>query len=253
MRLALLILMWLAPTLLFAQNSSQYEFDEANTKLENGDYKNALQQYRTIIADGEESGALYLNMGIAAVQLDSLGLAKYYFTRALAFDTAEQEANTALDFVNSQFSRQSATLPKLPWDKLVDILKVSPGTFGVFMIGYIILCIAVLLLLAKWFNFISFKKLPTLIMSIAGVGMVVLILAFYVDYVDQRYDEAILITEQSSVTQKPDSTSTLVSMAYEGYPLTIDQSVSEGHSDWYYVRLGNGLYGWIKKSGILKL
>ena len=39
-------------------------------------------------------------------------------------------------------------------------------------------------------------------------------------------------------------------MAYEGYDLTIDWKKSKTIENWYYIRLGNGQFGWIKAKGI---
>ncbi len=233
-----------------AQNSAQLTFDNANDLLKEGKYHEALKQYRVIEKTGFESGPLYLNMGIATVQIDSLGLAKYYFLKAEKFKSVEVQSSQALEFVNSQFSRQSAILPKLPWDRAVDVFKRKPGTFGLFVIGYIFLCISLLMIVMKWFNIIELPKHKNLIITGFTISAVIIGLSFYVDYVDQRYDEAVLITEQSPVSETPSESSALVSMAYEGYDLTIDHKMSSNQPGWYYIRLGNGQYGWVKEKGI---
>lgn len=233
-----------------AQSSPQLRFDEANDLLESGDYRKALREYREIERSEYVSGPLYLNMGIAAVQLDSLGLAKFYFLHAQKFDFTAESANLALDFVNSQFSRQSASLPKLPWDRAVDYFKVSPGTFGLFVIGYCVFCLALLLVVSRWFKLFSIPKEKNVIVSLFVIAVLIITLAYYVDYVDQRYDEAVLITEDSFVSTAPDENAELVSMAYEGYNLIIDRKKSATRENWYYIRLGNGQYGWMKAKGI---
>lgn len=233
-----------------AQSSPQARFDSANDLLEEGDYRGALKAYREIEDSENISGPLYLNMGIAAVQIDSLGLAKFYFLNAQKFETVKKSADKALEFVNSQFSRQSAKLPKLPWDRAVDLFKITPGTFGLFMIGYSILCLALLIIISGWFNLFSIPKKKNVIISCLVIAISIITLSYYVDYVDQRYDEAILIKESSEVRKSPEADSELVSMAYEGYDLTIDWKRSAAQSNSYYVRLGNGQFGWIKAKGI---
>jgi hypothetical protein len=52
------------------------------------------------------------------------------------------------------------------------------------------------------------------------------------------------------VLELPDDESPLVSIAYEGYDLTVDQWESKEEDGWIYVRLGNGQYGWTKPEGI---
>ncbi len=237
----------------YTQTGPQAAFDLANTELENGNYNTALQQYKSIEQNGHISGALYLNMGIAATQVDSLGLAKYYLLKARQFDEVSMEAGRALEYVNSQFSRQSATLPKLPWDRAVDYLKSGPGAKGVFFTGIVFAFVALILLAGKWFSFIRFEKQAHIIAGSAILAALIVILAFYTDYVDRRYDEAVLVEQESRVLERPAADAPLVSMAYEGYSLTLDHRESEGHDGWYYVRLGNGQYGWIEAQGIKTL
>ena len=93
--LQVLLFSFVFSSLLNAQNSPQFKFDEANEILEKGEYNNALSVYREIEETDFVSGALYLNMAIAAVQVDSLGLAKYYFKKASIFDDVEPKATKA--------------------------------------------------------------------------------------------------------------------------------------------------------------
>ena len=233
-----------------AQQSAQATFDEANTLFENGDLTEALNLYRTIESTGNVSGALFLNMGITAVQLDSLGLAKFYFLKATDFKTTSARAETALNYVESQFSRQSATLPKLPWDRAVQWINDELTASGLFLIGFFITTAGLVLLYLSWFNKLPFQKAFPYMITLIIAGTTLAGLSFYADYVNQRYDEAVLISNSQRVLQSPDPDATLQSIAYEGYDLTIDHWKSEEQPNWLYVRLGNGQYGWIQQQGV---
>ncbi|MGN8224570.1 GW dipeptide domain-containing protein [Gracilimonas sp. BCB1] len=233
-----------------AQQSPQATFDEANTLFENGDLAEAFSLYRSIEASGHVSGALYLNMGIAAIQLDSLGLAKFYFLKATDFITTASQAETALDYVNSQFSRQSAMLPKLPWDRAVQWINEVPSAAGLFLIGFIVTTAGLILLYLSWFYNLSFQNISSYVIALVLTGSALAGLSFYADYVNQRYDAAVLINNSQRVLQAPNTDATLESIAYEGYDLTVDHWKSEEQPDWLYVRLGNGQYGWIQDSGV---
>lgn len=237
-------------SVLKAQQNPQILFDEANTLIEDNNFYDAMSSYRAIENSGMDSGALFLNMGIAATQIDSLGLAKYYFLKATQFETTSDLAIEALQYVESQFSRQSATLPKLPWDKAVDWLKDGPGVTTMFFAGFVFIIIAVFFVLSKWFELFSFKKIATTVSSLAILGILILLLSFYVDYVDGRYSEAVIIISEVQVKQSSNETSDLVSLAYEGYSVTVDLSRSNFENNWLYIRLGNGQFGWIENNGI---
>lgn len=233
-----------------AQQSPQAIFDEANTLLEEGDLNGAMSRYRSISATGQVSGALYLNMGITALRLDSMGIAKYYFLKAQGFETTSEQAVQALDYVNSQFSRQSAVLPKLPWDRAVEWINTVPGASGLFVIGFLLTLSGLILLYGCWFGSFQFSSYSSIIISLIIAGTVVGGLAFYADYVDQRYDHAVLVDNSQRVYETSNPDGTLVSIAYEGYDLTVDNWKSGEVEDWLYVRLGNGQFGWIPQEGV---
>ena len=248
-RFFLFLMILLTAQTVSAWQGPQVMFDQANTLLENGDYLGALKAYHDIEELGEVSGALYLNMGISALQIDSLGLSKYYFLKATDFASTQESAELALEYVESQFGRQSAMLPKLPWDKAIDSLKEGTGASGVFIVGFILILISVSIIILNWFNVITLKKQATIISTATITSIMVVVLAFYVDYVDQRYNEGVIISKEIPVTQQPNESADLVSLAYEGYSVTIDNFESEKAEGWYYIRLGNGQFGWIQLEG----
>lgn len=232
-----------------AQQSPQAAFDQANTLFSEGELSEAMDGYRTIEASGTVSGALYLNMGITAVQLDSMGLAKYYFLKASEFKSTKERAVKALEYVNSQFSRQSAILPKLPWDRAIQWLNDVPGAGGVFILGFLITLCGLILLYLGWLNKLNTSAFSSYIVTLIITGTAVAGLAFYADYVDQRYDAAVLISTSQRVLEAPNPESALISIAYEGYDLTIDHWKSAEYPNWLYVRLGNGQFGWTQRNG----
>lgn len=233
-----------------ARQSPQATFDEAGELLDEGEIREAFSRYKSIEKNGWASGPLFLNLGITAMQLDSMGLAKYYFLKAERFEDTNEEAGVALEYVNRQFSRKSAMLPKLPWDRAVEWMINGPGVMMIFVVGFCITMVGLMLLYLKWFGTFHHSKSSTVITTLLIAGTVVALSAFYADYVDRRYDEAIYINAQSKVYESPNEQATLVSMAYEGYRLTVDHYKSEEKDGWYYIRLGNGQYGWIASKGV---
>ena len=232
-----------------AKQNTQLMFDQANTLLEENNFMGALESYKKIEQIGEISGPLFLNMGIAAMEIDSLGLAKYYFLKAQGFSATKIQATEALEFVSSQFSRQSAMLPKLPWDRAVDTLKSGIGATSIFVIGFLMILVSIIVIILDWFKFIQIPRKFIIIATATSLSILTIILAFYIDYVDQRYKEGLIIAKEVPVTTQPIENADLVSIAYEGYSITVDIFNSENTKGWYYIRLGNGQYGWIRIPG----
>jgi len=236
-------------TLLMAQ-SPQVRFDQANSWLEKGEFRDAMEVYRGIESDGYRSGALFLNMGIVATELDSMGLAKYYFERSAGFSETAERAENALEYVNAQFSRQSVILPKLPWDNAVEWLIHGPGATGVFFIGFILVLTAFILVMLNWYHIFTLNRHDTVIATLIIISVSTVVLSFYTDYVDQRYKNGVVVDTELRVVADPENDPELVSMAYEGYSVTVDLRMSGEHQDLLYIRLGNGQYGWIERSGV---
>lgn len=237
----------------FAQQNAQALFDNANEMLQQGNYQQALSLYHDLEERNTISGALFLNIGISYQRIDSLGKAKFYFLKASQFEETEQRAQEALNFVESQFSRQSAVLPKLPWDVATDWLQEYIGAKNMLLIGIIVLNIGVLLFIGHWFLQFYPKILRISGLSLVGVALLIIATSFYTQYISERYSKAVMVTEKISVLEKPTEDAPVVSRAYEGYTFTVDHRRSKSQQQWTYVRMTNGLYGWIPNSEILIL
>lgn len=236
-----------------AQQNAQATFDEANEYLESGNYQQAISLYKNLETQNTVSGALFLNMGISYQRIDSLGVSKYYFLKAKKFDETESRAEEALEYIESQFSRQSAVLPKLPWDIATNWMQENIGDKTLLFAGILLLNIGVLLFVAHWFlrwypNILRIAGLSTI-----AVSIIVVAASFYTQYVDNRYSSAVMVTDQISVLEQPTEEAPVVSRAYEGYTFIVDHYQSEEQPEWSHVRMSNGLYGWIPNSEILIL
>lgn len=237
----------------FGQQSPQAIFDQANDELESGNYQEAISLYQDLENRNSISGALFLNMGISYQRIDSLGKAKYYFLKASKFDETQDRAEQALEYVDTQFSRQSAVLPKLPWDVATNWLQQNIGADNLLLIGVFLLNIGVIIFALHWF--VSWYPEYLRISGLVAICLSVLIIAvsFYTHYVNERYSPAVMITQKVPVLERPQQEASLVSQAYEGYTFTVDHYRSESQPGWSYVRMSNGLYGWIPNREILIL
>lgn len=230
--------------------AQQARFDEATFLLEQNEFRNALDMYHSIADNGYSSGALWLNMGIAYTALDSLGVAKYYLLQAKDHSETESLAEDALSYVNERFNRRSAVLPQLPWNRFFNFLSEQAGPFLLFILALIALYGGTAFVIAAWFSepyrsAFRYAGLSLLIFSGLIFGT-----AFYVQYLDSKHGTGVLVDRQATVYQQPDPESVAVSTAYEGYTLQVDFIKSERYDDWSYVRLENGMFGWVNNRSI---
>jgi tetratricopeptide (TPR) repeat protein len=237
----------------FGQEGPQPTFDKANELLNSGEYEQAITLYQQLESRNQWSGALFLNLGISYQRIDSLGKAKFYYLRSAEFEETASKAQQALNYVNDQFSHQSAVLPKLPWDVATTWLQKNIGASILLAVAIIVLNIGILLFIVRWFirwipSFFRMGSLGTI-----GLALLVMATAFYTQYVSDRYRKAVMVTEKVAVVEKPSSENSVVSQAFEGYTFTVDHRRSGQQPNWSYVRMSNGLYGWIPSSEIMIL
>jgi tetratricopeptide (TPR) repeat protein len=231
----------------------QAAFDRATTLLEEQEYMEAIDHYNKIQQEGDLSGALWLNLGVAYVQLDSLGKAKYYMLKAAEYDETEALAEEALERIENQFSRRSAVLPMLPWDRFFNLLDHYFGSTGLMVIGLLLLNITSGLLLAAWFR--PGYKQPLKKLSYASALLTCLFIFFsiFLSLQNSWYDTGVTVEDQATVYDRADINSAVVSTAYEGYTMRVytSEKAPDTDGEWYYVRLENGLYGWVDQEAIL--
>lgn len=249
LRLSIILLSALlsAPAL-FGQQS---RFDTATELLEDQNYVQAISQYQSIADDGYVSGALWLNMGVAYARLDSLGKAKFYMLQAREYPETEQLARESLETVNNSFSRRSAVLPLLPWERFIHWADRTFGVSGLMIIGLLLLNAGAGALLTRWFypgkkSLFNYASIAT-----GGLAIICMGLSIFIDLQNDWYGTGVTVEKQTTVYDKPDRQSAEVSTAYEGYTMRVDRRKSESADEWHYIRLENGMYGWIEKEKIL--
>ncbi|MEX0944469.1 MAG: SH3 domain-containing protein [Balneolaceae bacterium] len=240
--------------------AQQSRFDTANSLLEENSYSEAIQLYKSIADDGYDSGALWLNMGVAYSQVDSLGLAKFYLLKAKNYRETANPAEEALTYVNDRFSRQSAVLPDLPWDRFFSYLSDSYGVSFIAISALIIFYLAVALLIGSWFRVDYVKPLRYSSYTMLITALLIFLLSWIVYYQDNRYDTAVMVGRESTVYEQPREDASVITTAFEGYKLKIDNNRvastddnNQDGNDWVYIRLENGMYGWIQCDGLKRL
>lgn len=252
MKQGLFTLCVLVACLMFTAGAAaqQAQFDHANSLMEQQRVEEAFDIYRSIEETGRHSGKLYFNMALASMYQDSLGLAKYYLLQAVKFPDAREDAVQALDYVNDQFDRRSAVLPKLPWDRFFEWMASMIGASTLMITGILLLNLGVGGLIGSWFTNKASVWLKRSGYATGILSLLLMLSALYLYYHDNRFDTAVMVDRQAIVYERPSPSSPSVSNAYEGYTMTVDTRRSAGESDWYYVRLENGMYGWIQQERV---
>ena len=249
----ILVLFWAIDSAAVAQQNPQFKFEKANQLLQQGKIEQALHDYKQLAENEQVSGALFINMGYANLELGKLGKAKYYYLKAKQFDSTQKQAAEGLDYVQSRLSHKSVILPPLPWEKALDWFRHTFGMTLLLAVGLFLIHLGVVVLALSWLRQVNSPLIGKVTAGIAALGILIMLLSFYINYRQQRYSAAVMITPQSTVMEQPAAKADSVNKAYEGYRFMVDHKKSQNHKQWIYVRMSNGSWGWIRRKEIMIL
>lgn len=245
-----LVLLLLSVEKVGLAQAAQAAFDRANEQFQQGNYVKSIRDYQTILRGGYESGALYLNLGIAYTEIDSLGMAKAWLLQAEKFDETREQAILALEFIESKFSRRAAILPTLPWERFT---RTQLQDWGLKGIGYFsLLCFYLfsLCVLAYWFLPSRFKRWSRYSIILFGVVFLASLVNYgYAYHLEHNFMQAVTVVDEHEVYEQPNTESVVISKSYEGYTFRVD-SRKRSEPMWYFVRMSNGVEGWIQKKDV---
>lgn len=229
----------------------QVVFDKAGKALQSNNYSEAKQKYKALLEANYDQGAVLINLGYIYAVQDSLGHAIYYFRQAELKPEFEQQAKEGLRYARQRLPNREVMLPKLPWQQAFDWAGRTIGSNGLMSAGLLFLYISVFFTLMYWFTrFMHHKGTLYLIYGSLLIAVLLAIGSVHIAHLQQRYDIGVLVTSEQQVYAESDRSSSVISSAYEGYSFTIDYSKSKPDEGWYYVRLSNGMFGWIEDDGI---
>ena len=99
------------------QGQAQGLFNEAAQNYKNEAYKKAIEQWNTILDNGQHSAALYYNMANAHYKLNQVGPSIYYYEKALALAPNDAQIKTNLVFAQNAKVDAITPLPKTIFSK----------------------------------------------------------------------------------------------------------------------------------------
>jgi hypothetical protein len=229
----------------------QVVFDEAGKAIQENNYPEAKQKLKSLLEANYEHGAVQLNLGYIYAVQDSLGNAIYYFRQAELHPEYQQQAKEGLRYARQRLPNREVVLPKLPWQQAFDWAGRTIGSNGLMTATLLFLYITVFFTLLYWFTqFMHHKGTLYLIYGSLLITLLLAIGSIHIAHLQQKYDIGVLVSSEQPVYSESDRSSSIISSAYEGYSFTIDYSQSKPDENWYYVRLSNGMFGWIEGDGL---
>ena len=222
-------------------------FNQGNEYYKAGKFAQAIAQWQKIIGEGIKNHNVYFNLGNAYYKQDKKGLAIACYLKARLLDPTDKDSAANLRFVSQQ-TVDKITLPeKGPLRKFMIAIFdwLSPNLltvlFTVFYLG-----------IFSWLSICVVKKKTTISSTILWilVGGVILAGGLLGEKLHQlNISRGVVGEPKLDILSGPGEDYTLISTIHEGTTFTI---LEEGKG-WLEIVLLNGVKGWVKEGGVIKL
>jgi len=229
----------------FAQSS----FEKGNALYQKGEYKQAAQEYESILKEEKQHSAeLYFNLGNCYYKLNKVAPSIYNYEKALVLKPNDTETLNNLKFAKKLTIDEIKDVPKVGFAKLIQNFT---GIFNYNTWAWISIGIAFAFLLS--FIGYYFSQL-TLSKRIYFIGMFILLFALLLSVSagiteKSHYDNdlpAIVFAEMAEVHSEPQKAGPSIFLLHEGAKVYVKETLE----NWKKIELTDGTEGWIDASAI---
>ncbi len=225
--------------------------DSADYYYQKGDFKNAIEKYKSLIDSGYVAAELYYNLGNSYFRNGDFTHAILNFERAKLLDPNDEDINFNLQLAYLKVTAKNEKEPELAvniWMKNLRSVLSSDNWAIISIVSFILLLSSVLVFLFS--NNMLIKKL---ILGF-GIFMVILTVSSFVFSSLRKSDIMecnIAIINEPTITVKssPDIAGKDVFVAYEGTKVYVTDSIQ----GWRQIRLINGEVGWLPESSVIEI
>ena len=242
MKVYLITLLSLA-SLAFA-DQTDHLFQQGVQAYQSGDYAKAIESFQGVLQLGQESAALYFNLGNAYYKTDDIARAIVNYERAKRLDAHDED----IDF-NLQIA-QLRVVDKIPTPEMDYFFKLWQNIKnGISMNLLTILALAVYILLIVLWIMKLFAKRPALQNGVRYAVTPTLIVLLLISLLfglrlheDLTTRYGVILAHKVAVTSSPAADATEVFALHEGVKVRIVAT----SGDFFRIRLSDGKDGWVQ-------
>ncbi|PWA06882.1 tetratricopeptide repeat protein [Flavobacterium psychrotolerans] len=240
----ILFILLLTTQVFFAQNG----FEKGNALYQNGNYKDAITAYESVLNANKQSAELYFNLGNCYYKLNKVAPTIYNYEKALVLNPNDNEIQNNLKFARKLQIDEIKEVPQVGFAKLI---RDFTGIFHYNSWAWISVSLAILFLL--FFVGYYFSQ-TTVSKRIFFFGMFFLVFLILISVLAALFEKshyenerpAIVFAEIVSVKSEPKSSSSDVLVLHEGTKVF----VLEVLDNWKKIQLTDGTEGWIANNAI---
>lgn len=214
-------------------------------------YREAMEVFQRLIADGYVSLDLYYNLGNAAYKNGDLGLSVLSYERALVLDPGNADVTHNLNVVRARLRDRIEPIPLLFFLRWWNDLKTASRPEALFhwSLGFFTL------FAAAAFVFFGIRQVTARrIALVAGVlllgaSVVTLTMSLQRTADIEAHRDAVVMRSEVPVRSAPDATGVESFLIHEGLKVRI----LDTRDGLYRIRLDDGKTGWIEQSALVRI
>lgn len=224
---------------------------QANESYSKGQYKEAAQQYESILANEGEAPELYYNLGNAYYKTNEIGRSILNYERALRLYPTYDDALANLALAQLKVIDNVVPAPSFFIGRWIEyLIKLLSSNQWIYLsLGMFVLC----LISSFIFIFGSSRLLRKYAFYIGSVLLIGSILTVVFSGIRKEqlvnHDNAIIMTGAITIKSSPDRSGTDLFQLHEGTKVQIKSSLGK----WVEIKLGNGSIGWVEVVNIEKI
>lgn len=251
--LSSIFMLLLATPRLSLAGTPELLFDTGSRAYLDGNWFEALNNWRQIENLGYHSGSLYFNIGNAYYKMGEIGEAILYWEKAARLLGDNEDLTANLEVARSRLIDKQDEFVKLPVWNWLDFL-LSRFSVGFLTWSGVILCFSLFLVLAlrRWIWRGSTSR--NWFGRLAWILTVVLVIDLTLVIVHARSEklrrEGVLIAAEAEVLSAPaEGSGKLLFTLHEGAKVKVLRSLK----DWHEIEIGKNKQGWLRsgKLGII--
>ncbi|GMR25705.1 MAG: tetratricopeptide repeat protein [Ignavibacteria bacterium] len=225
--------------------------ENGNSFYRNGEYDNAIEEYKKLVDEGFLGTSLFYNLGNSYYRIGKIGYAILYYEKALKLSPSDADVKHNLDFAHFSTIDRIQPLPKFFlfdwWEALLNSFSVNGWAYVVF-----IFYLLILLLIAAYF----FAKLVSQQKFIFLSGIVIVVLftlsvSLLVVKINREatLKNGVIVEQVVTVKFSPDPQSTDSFVIHEGLKVNLEDKLD----NWVKIRLADGKVGWIENNVVKRI
>ena len=246
MKKLFIIVMLLTGACQFSSAATKAEADKA---YQENDFAAAIEQYEAILADGQESAAIYYNLGNSYYKSENIAKAILNYERALLLHPSDADTRFNLELAKSKTIDKVTPASEIfivTWVKSITNMMSEAGWAKLGIISFILLLVGLLL-------YIFGKKV--VVKKIGFVGALVMIIVcvcanFCADAQKEKQvvrTGAIIMAPSVTVRSTPNESGTELFVLHEGTKVVVEDNAMKG---WKEIQLEDGNKGWVPTESI---